>query len=292
MEPLVVLQFAAPVAIAAVGETVCQRGGIINIGLEGTMLAGAFFATLTSLATQNPWLGILVGIAAGTIVSLISSWFTVKLAADQVVVGTAINLLAMGVTSTLFRSRFGQSGQLLSVPGLKPFAVIPYLGPIDGVVLFLLLSIPLVRYLLWGTTWGLALRASGEYPKSAEAAGFSVGKLRVGAMAIGGLFGGLAGAYLSLGIAGTFAENMTSGRGFVAIAMVTFGRWRPGFVFAAALLVGFAESMQFRVQTLNLHIPFQFLVAAPYILALLVLVIVGKGSVAPAALGVAYKREK
>jgi general nucleoside transport system permease protein len=202
------------------------------------------------------------------------------------VVGTAINLLAMGLTATLFRAQFGQSGQLVSVPKL------PSWHGIDGAMALLLLAIPFVWFLLSRTAWGLAVRAAGEYPKAAEAAGFSVHRLRFSALLVGGILGGLGGAYLSVGIAGSFAENMTAGRGFVAIAMVTFGRWRPAWVFAAALLIGMAESMQYRFQTLGWKVPFQLMIALPYILALLVLVIVGKGTVAPKALGQSYRRER
>lgn len=286
MDPLDVLQYAAPVAIAALGETVGQRSGVLNIGLEGTMLAGAFFGMLTSLGTGNPWIGLAAAVAAGLVIMAVSGWFTVYLAADQVVVGTAVNLLALGLTGTLYRNQFGQSGQLLSVPS------IPKMGEIDAVLVGLVLAVPLIWFLIARTGWGLAVRAAGEYPKAAEAAGYSVNRLRYGASLIAGAFGGLAGGYLSLGIAGSFAENMTSGRGFVAIAMVTFGRWRPAWVFAAALLVGFAESLQFWFQALGWKAPFQLMIALPYIVALVVLVLVGKGTQAPASLAVSYRREK
>lgn len=286
MQFLSLLQYAAPVALAALGETICQRSGVIDIALEGVMLGGAFFGLMATIATGSPILGAGVGILAGLCVAALFGWFTIYLTTDQVVVGTAVNLLMLGITGTLFRARFGQSGQLLSV------AKIPAWHGVDPVLVFLVLSVPAVWYLLGRTGWGLALRSAGEYPKATEAAGYSVHRLRLGAVLIGGAFGGLAGAYLSLGIAGSFAENMTAGRGFVAIALVTFGRWRPGWVFAAALLIGFLESLQFRFQSLGLHIPYQLLVALPYVVALLVLVAAGKGTIAPGALGQPYRREK
>lgn len=286
MNPIELLRYASPVAFAAMGETVGQRAGVLNIGLEGAMLTSAYFGMVVCDTTKSPWLGVLAAVVAALVVMAISGWFMVYLAADQVVVGTAVNLMALGVTSTLFRARYSDSGQLLSVP------TIPRIGEFDPLLLLLLLAIPVVWFALMRTGWGLALRAAGEYPKSAEAAGYSVNRLRFGACLVGGAFAGLAGAYLSLGIAGSFAENMTAGRGFVAIAMVTFGRWRPFWVFAAALLVGFAESLQFKVQSLGWNVPFQLLIALPYLIALAVLVIVGKGTVAPGALGVAYRREK
>lgn len=280
------LVFAAPVALAALGETVSQKSGVINIGLEGTMLSGAYFGMLGSLTTHSPYVGLLCGVGVGVLLSLISGWFCVKLAADQVVVGAAVNLFAIGVTGTLFRARFGSSGQLLSVPK------VPAIFGTDSVVLLMLLSIPLIWLVLNRTSWGLAVRAAGEAPKGVEAAGFSVDRLRLTAIAFGGAFGGLAGAYLSLGIAGSFAENMTAGRGFVAIAIVTFGRWQPPYVFLAALLIGYAESLQYVLQGGSSKIPYELLIALPYALALAVLIVVGKGTMAPQALGLPYRREK
>jgi ABC-type uncharacterized transport system permease subunit len=171
-------------------------------------------------------------------------------------------------------------------------AKIPGWHGLDIVTVLLLLSAPVTWLLLSRTAWGLAVRAAGEYPKAAEAAGFSVYRLRFTAILIGGVFAGIAGAYLSVGITGSFAENMTAGRGFVAIAMVTFGRWRPGFVFFASLLIGLAESTQFKFQSLGWNVPFQLMIAMPYLVALAVLVLVGKGTLAPRALGAPYRRER
>jgi simple sugar transport system permease protein len=283
---LTLIVYAAPVALAAIGETVVQRSGVINIGLEGAMLVGAFFAMLASFITKSPWIGLAAGATAGIAANALFGWFTVYLCSDQVVVGTAINLFALGLTGTLYRDKFGQSGQLLSVPKL------PAWHGIDAVTFLMVASVPVVWWLLSRSAWGLAVRAAGEYPKAAEAAGFSVHRLRFMAVLVGGFFAGIAGAYLSVGITGTFAENMTAGRGFVAIAMVTFGRWRPQFVFLAALLIGLAETLQFRFQALGWKVPFQLMIALPYLIALLVLVLVGKGTVAPAALGISYRREK
>ncbi|MCC7229605.1 MAG: ABC transporter permease [Fimbriimonadaceae bacterium] len=285
MDLIIVLLFTAPMALAALGELVGQKAGVINIGLEGTMLTGAFFAMLAAHSTGNPWLGLAAGTFAGVCLTVIGGIFSVGLAADQVVVGTAINLLSMGLTSFLFRSKFGSSGQLLSLPPL------PNVARIDVVTVILVGSVPLILWLLQKTRFGLVLRAAGEYPKAVEAAGFSVVEVRLLAVAISGMFGGLAGAYLSLGVAQSFAENMTSGRGFIAIAMVTFGRWRPLYVFCACLLVGFLEALQFRFQSLGIQIPFQLVLAMPYIVALLVLAIVGKGTVAPSALARPYSKE-
>lgn len=284
MDWLLLITYAAPVALAAIGEVVVQRSGVINIALEGCMLAAAFFAMAATFATGSPWAGLAAGIVAGSIVAAVFGLFVVRAGSDQVVVGTAVNLLVLGATSTLYRAQFGQSGKLVTVPKLpSAFGFDPVLG-----VLFL--SVPFVAWLIHRTNWGLAVRASGEYPKAAEAAGFSVFRLRLVALLLGGVMAGLAGAYLSLGIAGTFAENMTAGRGFVAIAMVTFGRWKAPWAFAAALVIGVAESLQFRFQALGFNVPYQLMIALPYLVALVVLAIAGKGASAPAALGQPYSK--
>ena len=285
MDPIQILVFAAPVAIAALGETISQRGGVINIGLEGCMLLGAFFSMLVCHNTQNVWLGLGSGVIAGALAGLVFGWFTVVRSADQVVVGTAVNLFALGLTGTLLLDRFGTSGTLISVPRLP---AIFRIDPVLAAIPFLALA---AWFLLKRTGYGLALRATGEYPKAAEAAGFSVSALRMSAVIVSGVMGGLAGAYLTLGVSGSFAANATGGRGFVAIAMVTFGRWRPGWVLVAAGLIGLAESLQYRIQALGIGVPFQLMLALPYIVALAVLVIVGKGALAPTALAQPYRRD-
>lgn len=285
-EWIAILPYAAPVALAAIGETVVERAGVIHIGIEGCMLAGAFFAMLTTLATGTPWLGVGIGIAVGVLFALLTAAFCVTLAADQVVIGTAVNLLAIGLTRTLFAIRFGASGQLLSVQK------IPSAGGLDAVTVGMFVLALLVHLALTRTGWGLATRSAGEYPEATEAAGYSVSALRYGALAFGGATAGLGGAYLSLGVAGSFADNMTAGRGFVAIAMVTFGRWKPGWALLASLLIGWVDSLQFTFQTKGWNAPFQLFVALPYLVALLVLAGVGRGSAAPMALATPFRRSR
>jgi ABC-type uncharacterized transport system permease subunit len=283
IDPILVLLYASPLLLAAYGEIVVEKSGVINIGLEGTMLMGAFAGAMTALQSGNVWLGLAAGLIAGLILTLLTAWFSISLGADQVVVGTAATLLALGLSSTLFRAQFGQSGQLMSLP------TVPKLGSVDLVMLLTILLAPVLTIALWRSRWGLALRACGEYPNAADSAGWSVPRLRYQAMALGGALGGLAGAYLSLGVAGSFVENMTGGRGFIAIAMVTFGRWRPWWVFAACLFMGTLEALQFVAQGRNVAIPHQLLLALPYAAALFVLFASGKGSKAPAALGLPYR---
>lgn len=280
------LMFSAPVALAALGESITQTSGLINIGLEGQMLAAAYAAVATTYATQNPFLGILAGCLAGIVLALGAGWFLIRLASDQVVVGAAINLFALGLTGTLFRAQFGQSGRLLSVAHLPKF------GGLDPVLWLMIVLVAALALIRAKTAWGLAARAAGESPVALEAAGFRVEAVRFQALAIGGLLGGLAGAYLSVGIAGGFAENMTAGRGFVAIALVTFGRWKPAWVFASAIFIGYLESLQFQLQANSNAAPFQLLIAAPYAVALITLAIFGRAALAPQALGTPYRRER
>ena len=279
MDLMPILIFATPVAFAALGETVGQKSGVIYIGIEGSMLTSAYFAMVVSQQTHSAYLGLAAGAAAGLMLTLLFSWFAISLVADQVVVGTAINLLALGLTSTLFRARYGSSGQLISVPTL------PSWHQWDLPIVAMILLAPLLWFLIQNTQWGLAVRACGEYPPAVGASGQSVQRLRYQSMIIAGLMAGIAGSYLSVGISGSFAENMTQGRGFVAIAMVTFGRWNPIWVLVASLLIGYADSLQFTLQARGWNVPFQLFLALPYLLALLVLVAVGNGGRTPNALG-------
>ena len=272
-ELIAVLPYAAPVAYAALGEIVGERSGMINIGLEGTMLFAAYGGLIGATHFQGALAipgGLILACLLGVLLTLGSGLFTVVLRADQVVVGTAINLLALGVTGTLFRAEYGRSGKLLSLPTL------PRAGGFDVIVVCLVLAIPAVWFLLHRTRWGLAVRSIGEYPAAAEAAGYSVARLRMQAAAIAGALAGLGGGYLVLGTTGGFNENMTNGRGFVAIALVTFGRLNPWLVFGAALLIGYLDALQLRLQASGTLVPREALIALPYLVALVVLIVVGK----------------
>jgi len=287
IEPITaLLRYAAPVGIAALGETIGQKSGVINIGLEGMMITSAYSAMVVTQVTNSPWAGLVAGVLAAVLLALLQAFFTLRLAADQVVVGTAINLLGLGLTGTLYRMRYGSSGQLLSVPRIPQFA-----QGFDAVLIFWLVAVVALTLLLFKTKWGLVLRASGEHPPSVVASGFSPLKMRLIAILIGGALAGLAGSYLALGVAGSFAENMTSGRGFVALAMVTFGRWKPVWVFAASLLIGYADSLQFELRARGIALPPQALIALPYVLALVVLTVVGRGTAVPGSLTKPYVKE-
>ncbi|HRJ26944.1 MAG TPA: ABC transporter permease [Fimbriimonadaceae bacterium] len=283
MDLFLILRYCAPVGLAALGEVIHEKAGSINIGLEGMMLSGAFFAAWVSLATGNPWWGLAAGTLSALALMVLQCFFTIRLAIDQVVVGTATNLLALGLTGTLFRANFSKTA-------LSNYPTLPKIGPLDPLLIVAIVLVPVVWWLLQRTKWGLAARATGEYPEAVVAAGFGVRKIRWQAAGLAGLLAGLAGSYLTLGFSGSFTENMTAGRGFVAIAMVTFGRWKPQWVFAGALLVGWLEALQFTLQSRSVQLPYQLMNALPYLAALAVLVIVGRGRGAPAALGIPWRR--
>lgn len=280
---LQVLRYSAPAAFGAVGESVVQRSGTINVGLEGLMLNAAFAATEVGTATGNAWLGLLAGMAVGVATALVLGVLTIKFSLDQIVVGTAINLLSLGICGTLHEKK-AATGKLPSLPSIPPL-----IGKFDAVLLVLILGALGVGYLLYRTSYGLKLRAAGEYPPSVEAVGFSAAKLRYQALVIGSLFGGLGGAYLALGVAQSYGTEMIAGRGFIAIALVTFARWRPVGVLLSALILGAFEAFQFEIQISGSQVSKSLLLALPYVATLLILVFVGKGTRAPQSLGVALK---
>lgn len=287
------VRVATPLLLAALGETVAERGGIINLGIEGAMLAGALGAALGATA-GGPWAGVLAAIAAGLLVSAAFAAIAVGAGADQIITGTAITLASVGLTGAIYRAAYGPAGVGLSlstlpvvpVPGL---AAIPLVGPAffeQSVLTYAgFLLAPLLWWMLFRTPFGLALRASGESAEHARAAGVRVTRVRVIGVLIGGALAGLAGASLVLAQVGTFAEKMTAGRGFIAIAIVVLGSWHPGRVLGAALFFGAAMALQFLFQSFLLGVPYQLFLLLPYLLTLLVLAgVVGRVR-APADLG-------
>jgi len=290
---------AAPLLLAALGELVSERAGVVNIGIEGKLLAGAFAAMSVAYATGSPWAGIAAAAAAAAALAALAGYLMVVRAANQIVVGTAINLLAAGLTGVLYRAQFGVTGAALTVPGLEPLRVpiladLPIAGALFeqtwlGYAAFAL--VPTVSWFLFSTVAGLRLRAVGEDPAAAEAEGIAVRRIRVGAVIFCGVLSGLAGAYLAIVYARTFVEGMSAGRGFVALAIVVFGRWRPSGALAGALLFGVATGLQFQLQAMGLSVPYQFFLVLPYVLTLAILALAAGGAVAPGALGVPYPAE-
>ena len=280
---------ATPLLLAATGETIAQKAGVVNVGLEGMMLAGAFAATIGALnqgaIIGNPYWGLLVGALAGMALAGLFAVFAVRLAANQVVVGVVVNLLALGLTGTIYRAKFGATGAFLRAATLPAF-----FGSVNVLTLLAFLAAPLSWLWLYRTRRGLELRACGEQPIAAEASGVGVLRTRTLAVLFGGAMAGIAGAFLSVGNTGTFAENMTAGRGFIALAIVTSGRWNPYGCLIAALIFGAVSELQAQGQALGLHLPFQLFLALPYLVTLLALMRGGRQTQAPAALGRPYRR--
>jgi len=292
------VRLAAPLLIAALGELVVERAGVVNIGIEGLMLVGAFAAFAGGVAFGSPLVGIAFGLAAATLGAALFAAFAVVRRADQIVVGTAVNLLALGATGLGLRSLFADgvpSAPILgplSIPGL---ASLPGIGPVffeqTGFVYAGLLLAAAVWVFLGRTRPGLRLRAVGELARAADAEGVRVMAVRFGAVLFGGACAGLAGAVLTLAQSNTFTEGMTSGRGFIALAIVIFGRWSPMGVVLAALFFGAANALQFRLQARGVGLPYPLFLMFPYVITLLVLAFSAGRARAPADLGRPYRRE-
>jgi simple sugar transport system permease protein len=279
------MTMATPLLIAALGENVVQIAGLVNVGLEGMMLIGAFAATLGALHSGDPYLGIAIAAVAGIVSALLFAVFAIKLTANQVVIGVVLNLLALGLTGTLYRKFFGETGTFVTTRSLPHI-----LGDLTILTPLALLAVPAVWWGLNRTRRGLELRACGEQPVAAEAAGVNVLRTRTAALVFGGAMAGIAGAFLSIGELNTFKEHMTDGRGFIALAIVTSGRWSPWGCMAAAIVFGFADALQFQLQALGWNLPYQLFVALPYVVTLVILATGGKRSQAPASLGLPYRK--
>jgi ABC-type uncharacterized transport system permease subunit len=273
------VRVATPLLLAATGETVTERAGVINLGLEGMMLAGALAATLGASAA-GPWTGLALAVLAGMLLAAAFAAIAIGARADQIIAGTALTLGAVGLTGTIYRHAYGTGGAGLALPTLSPVPIpllsrIPILGPAlfdqPAPTYLALVALPVVWWVLFRTRPGLALRATGEGAAMARAAGVRTGLVRAAATIVGGGFAGLAGATLVLAQVGTFAEKMTAGRGYVAIAIVVLGRWHPAGVAVAALLFGAATALQYVFQALGLAVPYQLFLMLPYVLTLLAL---------------------
>ena len=273
------VRVATPLLLAATGETVAERAGVINLGLEGMMLSGALAATLGASAA-GAWIGVAAAVVAGMVLAAVFAAVAIGAGADQIIAGTAISLGAVGLTGTIYRQAYGAAGAGLALPTLAAIPLpglsrIPLLGPAlfdqPAPTYLAFIALPIVWWALFRTRVGLALRATGEGAALARAAGVRTQAVRMGATLVGGGFGGLAGATLVLAQVGTFAEQMTAGRGYVAIAIVVLGRWHPVGVLVASLLFGAATALQYVFQSLGLAVPYQLFLMLPYLLTLLAL---------------------
>ena len=265
--------FATPLLLAVLGELVVQRSGMINLGIEGMMLVAAMAAIAAAQFSGSATAGFLGGIAGAALMATLFALFAIVLRADQIVTGTALNLLALGGTSFVYREL---QGRLVSVQSVRGDAIVP----LAWIVAPLLLA-----WLLWRSAFGLRLRACGENPEAAEAAGASVMKHRAIALGIEAVLAGLAGAYLSLVLSNGFAENMTAGRGFIALSIVIFGRWNVKGAIAGTAIFGLAAALQYALQAAGRGLPFHLMLAIPFIVTLLILCGVAGRVRAPESLG-------
>ncbi len=277
------VRLATPLLLAALGGLYSERSGVINIALEGLMLAGAFTAAVVTHYSGNPWVGLLAAILAGTFVAGIHGVACIRYRADQVVSGTAINILFLGVPALL-------SGALFESTGATPQIPQGQLLPLAPIVLAFAL-VPATWWVLYRTPFGLRLRAVGENPEAADTAGIDVARLRYAGVLISGALAAIGGAYLSIGQASLFTRNMSAGRGFIALAALIFGKWRPVQTMLACLLFGAAEALSIQMQGVS-AIPVQFIQIIPYVLTIVVLAGFIGHSRAPRALGLPYQKKR
>ena len=290
---------AVPLTLGAMSGVLCERSGVINIAIEGMMLTAAFVGAIAGSAF-GLWLGTLVAMGSGAVLGGVLAVLSIRYRVDQIIAGTVINIFALGITSYLTARVLVQYLELNNPGTFRPFdipllAKIPLVGPLlfrNNIFVFLMfILVAVVHVGLYRTRWGLRVRAVGEHPKAADTVGINVLRVRYRNVILGGMMAALAGAYLTLGSVGRFDENMTAGRGFIALAAMIFGRWSPIGAFGAALVFGFAEALQSTLAILNAPIPSEILAMAPYLATILVVAgLVGRAR-APAADGQPYVKE-
>ena len=291
------LQYAALLLLPALGGVISERSGVVNIAMEGMMLTGAFFAVAVDLAVHNVWIAVLGAMLAGGLMALIHAVVSIRYRADQIVSGVAINIFAAGITVFLVNRIYGLAdvGQVPSSDALPNWYIpilgdIPFLGRVffqqNIMVYVALVLLVAIQIFLFRTRLGLRIRSVGEHPQAADTAGINVYTLRYGAVVTSGLLSGLAGAFLSIGIANTFVPGMTDGRGYIALAAMIFGQWTPIGAFVATLIFGFGQAIY--DANSSIHVSQYLLSMTPYILTLVVLTAVVRRSSPPAADGIPY----
>jgi len=291
------IRLATPYLYAAIGETFGQRSGVLNLGVEGQMLLGAFAAFYVAFKTESLWLGVLTAMLVGGLMGLAMAYVTVNLKAQQGISGIGFYLFGLGMSDLLFQKLMGtvetvQGFPKIYFPGLSD---IPGIGEIffnhNILVYGAYLLVPIAWFVLNKTTLGLKIRSVGENPDAADSLGVNVGRVRYFTIILGGTLSGIAGASLSVGLLNVFQQNMTSGQGFIAVALVYFGAWRPVGVLGGALLFSMVNSLQLWIQIKNIPIPSEIAVMMPYVLTILVLVLTVSRVRAPSALTKPFERE-
>lgn len=300
---------AVPIALAGLSGVICERCAVINIGIEGMMLGGAFTATLMGSLALNVWkwpswasmsFGLVCALLSGALLGFLLAVLAVRFKVNQIIAGTAINILSVGITSFLSARILSQLQQLNNTGTLQPVPIpllsrIPVIGPVifeqNLLVYLLYILLVVIHVLLFHTRWGLRTRAVGEHPRAADTLGVNVFKTRYVNVTIGGMVAALGGAFLILGSVGRFDELMTAGKGFIGLAAMIFGKWMPFGAFGAALIFGFADALQTKLAILQVPIPSQFLLMAPYLVTIIVLAGVVGEAVPPAADGQPYEKQ-
>lgn len=290
------IRLATPYLLAALGEMFTQRSGIYNLGLEGVMLMGAFAGFYVSLATGNPYLGLTAGVAIGALMGVIMGVVSITLKAEQGISGIGLYMFGWGLSGLFFRLYVGG---ITTIEGLKAvklplLADIPLIGSTlfeHNIVVYLaFLLVPVCWFILYKTTWGLKVRAVGTTPQAADTLGVSVDGVRYQCLILGSMMGGLAGAALTIGNTHMFADNIIAGRGFIAVALVYFGRWSPWGILAGSLLFSMADSVQLWVQVIGIEFPYELAVILPYVVTIIALAMTFGRIWAPAALGRPFER--
>jgi len=297
-----ILRIATPLLLATLGEMVSERSGVLNLGIEGIMLLSAMTGFTAAYFSGSPWVGVAAALATGGVLGLVHGFFTVLLGLSQHVAGIGMTLFASGLAFYLYRLVFGQQSVPPSVVGFATVPIpllseIPLLGPVlfnqFALVYLAMALVPLFAFILYRTPWGLAVRMCGENPRAADSAGIGVISMRLQALILGGALMGAAGAFLSMAQFNAFTFGVVSGRGWVAIALVVFGRWDPWRCAGAALLFACVDALQLRLQATGLgHIPYQAFLILPFVLTIVAMAVMSRDAVAPAALLKPFRREE
>ena len=293
------IRLATPILLPALGQIYTQRAGILNLGVEGTMLMGALSAFSVAFASGNLWLGLLAGIAAGILYSLLMAWLSVSMRANQVIAGIGMNILAGGLAAYIYRVIFGiralpakiTSFQAVKIPVLSD---LPFAGPVffqhNILVYIAFLLVPVTWFILEKTVFGLRIKAVGEHPRAADSKGISVERMRYAAVLIGGAYAGAGGAFMTIAYLNMFTEKVIGGFGYIAVSVVIFARFMPGRAMLGALLFGMASALQLRLQAQGIPIPSQLLLMLPYLMTVAALIVASKRAAFPSAYTVPYSR--